>query len=262
MTTTVIDVTQATFQADVVERSYQTPVVIDFWAAWCAPCRSLGPVLERAVAARNGAVVLAKVDVDADPVLAQVFGVQGIPAVKAVADGRLVAEFVGAQPPAYVERFLDSVAPPGPSAPAEGPAEAPVPPEQAAERWRARLAEDPDDAEARVGLAGQSLAAGRLDEAEELLRPVEHLDQAAPLRGRLHLLREAADAGSPHAEAARQAVDGAPGEALAHLLGAVRASAGGDRDRARELMLDVFRVLGDEDPLTQRFRRYLTLALY
>ncbi|HKE97673.1 MAG TPA: tetratricopeptide repeat protein [Actinomycetes bacterium] len=258
MTTNAIDVTEATFEQEVVERSYQTPVVIDFWAAWCAPCRSLGPVLERAVAARGGAVVLAKVDVDANQMLAQSFGVQGIPAVKAVADGRLVAEFVGAQPPAYVERFLDALAP-RPSAPEEAE---PLTPEEAAERWRARLDEDPDDAEARVGLAGQRLAAGRLEEAETLLRPVEHLDEAAELRGRLRLLREAADAASPYAEAARQAVDGAPGEALARLLGAVRASGGAERDRARELMLDVFRVLGDGDPLTQRYRRHLTMALY
>ena len=108
-----MDVTEATFESDVIERSRDVPVVVDFWAAWCGPCRALTPVLEEQVAQRDGSVVLAKVDVDANPGLATTFGVQGIPAVKAFRDGRVVSEFVGARSPVAVASFLDELlAPP------------------------------------------------------------------------------------------------------------------------------------------------------
>jgi len=108
-----MDVTDATFYTDVVERSHETPVVVDFWAEWCAPCRMLGPVLEEAVGARDGQVVLAKVDVDANPEVSRHYGIRSIPAVKAFKGGKVVAEFVGAQSPQSVARFLDELS--GPS---------------------------------------------------------------------------------------------------------------------------------------------------
>src|SRR3712207_5394360 len=107
----VMDVTEATFQKDVLDRSHDVPVVVDFWAEWCGPCRALGPILEREATRREGDVVLAKVDTDANPRLSALFGIQGIPAVKAFKDGRIVDEFVGAQPPVVVERFFDKLVP-------------------------------------------------------------------------------------------------------------------------------------------------------
>jgi putative thioredoxin len=106
-----MDVTDETFQADVIERSSEEPVVVDFWADWCGPCKMLTPVLEEAIAARDG-VALAKVDVDANPRASAEFDVRGIPAVKAFRNGRVVAEFVGAQPRAAVEAFLDELTKP------------------------------------------------------------------------------------------------------------------------------------------------------
>ena len=112
-----MDVTEATFEQDVIERSRVTPVVVDFWAAWCGPCRALTPVLEQEVERRNGEVVLAKVDVDASPGLSAAYRVQGIPAVKGFRDGRVVSEFVGARAPAAVASFVDELlAPPRVSA--------------------------------------------------------------------------------------------------------------------------------------------------
>jgi putative thioredoxin len=110
-----MDVTTQTFEEAVVERSNEHPVVVDFWAEWCGPCRALAPVLEREVEARAGEVELVKVDIDANPELAQRFGIQGIPAVKAFRRGAVVGEFVGAQPPASVASFLDGLTGPSPA---------------------------------------------------------------------------------------------------------------------------------------------------
>src|SRR6476646_7105819 len=109
-----MDVTEATFPTDVLERSHEVPVVVDFWAEWCGPCRALTPVLEREVANRNDAVELAKIDVDANPALAAEYGVRGIPAVKAFRNGRVVNEFVGVQSAPGVSAFIDSLLGPSP----------------------------------------------------------------------------------------------------------------------------------------------------
>ena len=255
----IIDVTEQTFEQEVLRRSLQVPVVVDFWAEWCGPCHALSPILERAVTARQGQVVLAKVDVDRNPRLAMAFGVQGIPAVKAFQNGRLVAEFVGAQPAQVVERFLDALLPsPADRMAAEA---AGLDPEQAAKQWRQVLEEDPDNVPARAGLARLALDRGDPEEALALLRPVEHAPEVAELMARARLAIEAQGDDPRFAQAARQATDGAPEEALASLLAAVK-EGGAARERARVLMLDIFRLLGDSHPLTVRYRRELTSALF
>jgi putative thioredoxin len=257
----IIDVTEATFEAEVLQRSMTTPVVIDLWADWCGPCHQLAPVLEQAVAARNGDVVLARIDVDANQALAAALGVQGIPAVKAVVGGRLVAEFVGVQPKAAVERFLDQIAPrraPEPAVP-EAPA---VITDETIKGWQETLATEPGNAEARIGLAKVALGNGDHAEALKLLGPVEHEAGAAPLLAAARLAATAADDGSEFAEAAAKATAGSPEAALESLLAAVRSGDGDRRDGARRLMLDVFKLLGDDDPRTMRYRRGLMTALY
>jgi putative thioredoxin len=256
----VYDVTEADFEAKVLQRSFEVPVVVDFWAGWCQPCLALGPLLERAVLARKGEVELARVDVDQSPQLAEAFGVQGIPAVKAIVDGRLVDEFLGAQPAPAVERFIESLLP---SQADRAAAEAAsLDPEAATARYRDILEDDPDNVVARVGLARLALDRNDPAAAIELLTPVEHDPEAAEPLARARLALEASDPGSPFGAAARQATDGQPDQALAELLAAVREGPGERRERARELMLDVFRLLGDDHPLSRRYRRELTTALF
>jgi putative thioredoxin len=260
MSDLIYDVTEATFQAEVLERSKTVPVLVDFWADWCGPCHALAPVLEQAVERHGGEVVLARVDVDQNQRLAMAFQVQGIPAVKAFAGGRLVDEFVGAQPAQVGDRFVEALLPS--DADRAAAAAADLDPDQAAARWREVLEQDPDNLAARAGLAELALREGRPLEAIELLGPVEHDPEVAVLLASARLAAEAAEPASRFAVAAAQAADGQPDPALASLLAAVREGPGETRERARELMLDVFRLLGDDHPLTSRYRRDLTSALF
>lgn len=250
-----IDVSEQTFAADVVERSYSAPVVVDFWAAWCGPCRALGPILESVVEAHKGDVVLAKVDVDANPRLQAAFGIRGIPAVKAFRDGRVIAEFTGALPKRDVERWVDALLPSKADRLASEGDEASL---------RAAIEADPGHAGARAALGRLLLQRGEIDEAQKVLEPVEHDPLAAGLLARIALQRAVAS-GSANgtANAALAALDaGDDGAALEALISAVRTSSGEERDLARRAAVGVFAELGDDDPLVARYRPALASALY
>jgi putative thioredoxin len=247
-----MDVAEHDFQSAVIERSHTVPVVVDFWAEWCGPCRQLGPVLERAVAARAGKIELAKVDVDANPVLAQTYRIQGIPAVKAFRDGRIAAEFVGAQPPASVERFLDSLLPSeADELVSRGDEDA----------LRQALTLEPTRADAAVPLARILLSRGELEQALEVLSRVPGSFAADGLAARIELQKDPAGEEQRLKEAFDALDAGDTAQALELLIAALP-SADGNRDCIRRVVVGVLDELGVDDPLARESRRKLASALY
>jgi putative thioredoxin len=240
-------VTETNFDAAVIQRSHELPVVVDFWASWCGPCLRLGPVLEKAVQARAGKVELAKVDVDANPRLANAFRVQGIPAVKAFRDGKVVAEFTGAQPPAAVDQFLDGLLPSeADQLVKEG--------DEASLRLAVEL--EPGRADAALPLARLLHARGEDEQALEVLEPAQGNFAADGLRARIELERE------PELKAAFSALDEGDTERGLDLLLAALQSADGTRDDLRRVIVGVLDELGVEHPLARETRRKLAAALY
>jgi len=250
----VSDVGEQDFQQKVVERSKQVPVVVDFWAEWCGPCRTLGPALENAVKARHGDVQLVKVDTDANPRIAQQFQIQSIPAVKAFKDGKVVAEFIGAVPPAQIEAFLNQVVPSEADRLAESDDE---------DSLRKALELDPRQARAAVGLGRLLLHRGDADEAAEVLEgfPHDFLADGLAARAQLSLAENGASADELHA--AFSAWDGGdPEQALEKLQGVLAAETEPEqKDLLRRVMVAIFTELGADHPLAREHRRRLATAL-
>jgi len=276
----VFDVTDATFANDVLERSKQTPVVVDFWAPWCGPCRMLGPIIEKLGGEFAPDVVVAKLNTDENPQVATAFRIQGIPAVKAFRDGRLVAEFTGALPEPQVRAFFAKLLP----TPAE------IAARQAAEfanngdtpaaesAYRDALAKTPGNADAIVGLARILLDRGDRDEAEDLLERAPVDRRAKAMRHRLFLDDFAAKHAGENLEteaaanprdararyrwgvmlAAREQYE----LALDELIDSVRIDRAFADGAARKAVLAIFDILGLESPMVKEYQRQLSSAMF
>ncbi|MFI7098136.1 tetratricopeptide repeat protein [Streptomyces sp. NPDC050161] len=277
----VFDVDEAGFQLDILQRSTEVPVVIDFWAEWCEPCKQLGPLLERLAAEYAGKFVLAKIDVDANQTLFQQFGVQGIPAVFAVVAGQPIPLFQGAAPEAQIRQVLDQLvqaaeqqfgivgAPVDPQAAGvqDAPDEAPVPvgPYDAAleaanqaldsgdlggavQAYKNVLSDDPANPEAKLGLA-----------QAELLRRVQDL---VPAEVRKEAAENPADVQAQIRAADLDLVGGHVEDAFGRLVDAVKRSFGDDREAARVRLLELFEVIGTDDPRVTSARTALARVLF
>ncbi len=270
----VIDVTEDTFQAEVVDRSLQVPVIVDLWADWCGPCKQLSPMLERLAQAANGAWVLAKIDVDANPRIAQLFGVQSIPTVVAIAGGQPVEAFAGAQPEPQVRQWIDALLDalrdrlPGIRAAEEGagaPAAEPEPEPEDPRFTEAESAFEQGDY-ARAEAAYQKIldAEPANDQAKAALAQVRFLaraDAADPsVVVRADTSPEDIDAqlSAADVELANQRVE----QAFERLLSVIRRTSGTDRDRARTHLVELFGLFPPDDPGVAKARRDLASALY
>ncbi len=243
-----IDVSETTFQNEVIERSRQIPVVVDFWAEWCGPCRTLTPALEAAEASRSGKVVLAKVDVDANQALAARYGVQGIPAVKAFRAGAMASEFVGAVPKAKVEEFFDSLVP-------SRADELLTAGDELSLREASEL--EPRRADIAVALARKRLERGAEDDALAAVEGHEGDFAAKGIAARVALAQRGV------AAEAFEALDRGDREsALDALLAAIIDADKETREQLRQAVIGILTDLDPSDETAIRYRRRLSQALY
>ena len=278
----IVDVDVTNFEQEVLLRSEQVPVVVDFWAPWCGPCKTLGPLLERFANERAGAFVLAKVDTDQNPELAQAFRIQGIPTVVAIYQGQPIDAFTGNLPPGEILAFLDKIAPggAGPSPLEEAKAlEEDGQTGKAIELLRGWLGEHPEADDVRVELARLLVEAEDVPGAREVYDALseegKETDAARAVLAKLEIASGAGDVSELEAKFATDPNDlgnrielgkslvanGRHDDGLDHLLEVVKTDREFEDDAARKAMLEVFEALGDEHPATKEFRQLLQMIL-
>jgi len=279
MTTTeyIYDSSEATFENDVIRRSEETPVVVDFWAPWCGPCRVLGPTLERLANESDGAFYLAKVNVDENPQLSMRFGVQGIPAVKAFRDGKVVNEFVGAQPEPRVREFLKEIAPTEADQSVEDAASMLATRHwaEAEERYRVVLDSQPGNSAAAVGLIKALVAQGKGEAALSYIEDFpsgDEIVEAQQLEALARLMSEVEGENrhldeddllaAQYWQAARLLAKGQHAAGMDGLLEVLRTDKKYRGGEPRKVMLGIFALLGEDDPLTREYRDGLANVLF
>jgi putative thioredoxin len=281
----VFDATAGNFEAEVLKASLQVPVLVDFWATWCGPCKQLGPILEKLAAEYNGAFRLAKVDVDAEQQLGAAFQIRSIPTVMLVKDGQLVDGFPGALPEGQLREFLKHHGIEPAEVPAEAPADvgeaAPLDPHAEVLRLRKAVEAAPEQDSLKLDLALALLATGHAHEAEQLLDalPANLATDERAIKARARLgfaallgdapppqVLEAAIAANPddlrarHLLGVQQIVSGQPEAGLEQFLEMLRRNRGFEDGLAKRSLIDAFRILDDED-LVGRYRRRMASVL-
>lgn len=280
----VLEASDASFQQDVLERSRDVPVVVDFWAPWCGPCRMLGPLLEKLADEYQGKFLLAKANTEEMPQIAAAFGVESIPAVFALRDGQLIDQFVGLMPEAQIREWLAGILP---TKAQELVAEAEnlevADPEAAETKFREAVELEPNNIVARTGLARVLLSRGQLDESRQILEEMASAGALSPEGERVlaELRLRGTGAAAGNLDQVRAAAEAKPGdltlqldlaralaaagrheEALETALQVVQKDRQGFGEPARELMVSVFHLLGPDSELAGDYRRKLALALY